>query len=588
MPAKKSTLYKQLFFTYFLVIVCLIGGFNLYLINYVRSESKSNRISSGEQLSYNVHEVLNEIESSNKVIINKMYYDYMLNKDIIYFLDSDINTYLKNKLDYFSNTDQFTYNGIENFILSSFVLNDKIENIIFLSKDRGEARSFNDFNQISIEQIDDYEKVVKSLPNVLFSDNMLYSVNLINNPDTLQEEGRLIIVYDLSEINALVSKYGINYEIFLLEKTTNSLYSSQNIVTSLNAQDLEIIKNINEQIEPYEFSKYNFLNMNFSNDLNIITMISMKNLVASPEIFYTSILLVDLALILISTLILNFKLEKLVKRTDNILEVMEQVKEGNLKVQIPADGVDDEISYISQHFNQMCIELDRYINKSYLAEINQKKAEMIALQNQINPHFLYNTLECIRMKAICNGDKDVGKMLYNLSYLFRKQVKDNHMITLQSELEYCIQYMEIFKFRYQDKFDFYIDCPEEFFNNEMIKFTIQPLVENYFIHGIKLEKSNNFIKIKVLKEQDNLKILIDDNGKGIPQEKLVQINEDLKRGLNEKSANQSIGIMNAHARIVGTYGDEYGIYLDNNSIGARIIILIPVRGGQVDEKGHAS
>ena len=102
MLAKKSMLYNNLFLTYSLVIICLIGGFDLYLINYVVSESKSNRISLGEQLGYNANELLKEIENSNKFIVSSMYYDYMLSNDIIYFLNNHSNDYLKNKLDSFS------------------------------------------------------------------------------------------------------------------------------------------------------------------------------------------------------------------------------------------------------------------------------------------------------------------------------------------------------------------------------------------------------------------------------------------------------------------------------------------------------
>ena len=256
---------------------------------------------------------------------------------------------------------------------------------------------------------------------------------------------------------------------------------------------------------------------------------------------------------------------------------MEEVKSRNLKARIPIDNEKDEIRYISENFNEMCMELDKYINKSYLAEINQKKAEMVALQNQINPHFLYNTLECIRMKAICNGDKEVGKMLYNLSFLFRKQVKDNNIITLKGELDYCTKYMEIFKFRYKDKFDFNIDCPSEFYNNEMIKFTLQPLVENYFVHGILLDEKDNFIEIKVVKLNDKLKIIIDDNGRGIPINRLKELNENISEGSLENTGEKSIGIINAQERIVGTYGEDYGIKLENNSKGTRVIVTIPCK-----------
>lgn len=580
MLAKKSMLYNNLFFTYSLVIVCLIGSFDFYLINYVMSESKSNRISLGEQLGHNTEELLKEIENSNRFIVSSMYYDYMLSKDIIYFLNNHTNDYLKNKLDSFSDSKQFTYNGVERFVSNSFISNTKVERIVFVSEKLSEARAFNHYNQIYIEKIDNYDDEILNLPELFFSENKMYRVNAINNPDTLVEEGKLIVVYDLFEMTNITAKYGINYEVCIYDEIYQTAYVPDGNAEEISKENLSYLSSLVEDIE-YKVpnSHLSIFKSRFSDDLSVMTAISMENLIERPLIFYSSILLLDLVLIFISTCVLKWKLEKLTRRTDAIVEVMEEVKAGNLKVKIPIGDEVDELSYISQNFNEMCTELDRYINKSYLAEINQKKAEMIALQNQINPHFLYNTLECIRMKAVCNGDKDVGKMLYNLSFLFRKQVKDNNLITLKSEFEYCIRYMEIFKFRYREKFDFKINCPDELLDNEVIKFTIQPLIENYFMHGIRLEDSNNFIEINVREDSENIIIIIDDNGKGIPPEKLTKINESLVGGLCENTANQSIGIINAHARIVGAYGDGYGVQLANNGEGARVIILIPCQRG---------
>ena len=128
----------------------------------------------------------------------------------------------------------------------------------------------------------------------------------------------------------------------------------------------------------------------------------------------------------------------------------------------------------------MCRKLDAYIQKSYLAEIEKKNAQLQALQSQINPHFLYNTLEAIRMKAICNGDRDVGKMLYSMSVLFRSQLKDADWITIGQELDYCKQYLELFEYRYNGIFTYKIDCPVELLGIKVIKFILQPIVENYF------------------------------------------------------------------------------------------------------------
>lgn len=107
MSLKKSMLYKKLFFTYTIVVIFLIGIFDVYLINYVKSNNKRNRFYLGEKLAYDVGEIMKEIENSNKYIVNNMYYDYMLNEDIISFLKKDTNDYLKGKLDTFSTNNQF-------------------------------------------------------------------------------------------------------------------------------------------------------------------------------------------------------------------------------------------------------------------------------------------------------------------------------------------------------------------------------------------------------------------------------------------------------------------------------------------------
>ena len=279
----------------------------------------------------------------------------------------------------------------------------------------------------------------------------------------------------------------------------------------------------------------------------------------------------------------NIKLKNLSERMNKIITTMDQVKAGNLDVRIDITDDKDELNYIATQFNDMCIDLKNHIEISYLAEMNKKeaelskkKAEMLSLQSKINPHFLYNTLESIRMKAIANGNRDVGRMLFLLGNLFRNQLKEDDVITIEKEINYCKEYLELFKFRYDDKFNYYINCEQELLNKEIIKFVLQPLAENYTVHGIRREDYDNELHIDISKNNDNIKIVIEDNGIGIDKNKINEINQKIKE---KDFSGKSIGIANTHERIMLLYGEEYGVKVDEEfENGTRIILNIPMRG----------
>lgn len=222
---------------------------------------------------------------------------------------------------------------------------------------------------------------------------------------------------------------------------------------------------------------------------------------------------------------IGYYVRRLTARVDSILYAMNQVTTGNLQTRLKVNKKGDELDMVADQFNKMCEDLNLYIQKSYLAEIERKNAQMQALQSQINPHFLYNTLEAIRMKAICNGDREVGKMLYSMVTLFRSQLKEADVITLGQELDYCKQYMELFEYRYQGSFSSQVSCPVELLSIPIIKFVLQPVVENYFVHGIERDRKDNLVKIWAEAEGDVLYLYIQDNGRGMTQEEIEKKTE---------------------------------------------------------------
>lgn len=151
------------------------------------------------------------------------------------------------------------------------------------------------------------------------------------------------------------------------------------------------------------------------------------------------------------------------KRTHRIIRFTRKVKNGDLNARI-SDSREDELGQIAKSFNDMLDELNQYIDKVFKAEIKQKRTEIATLEARVNPHFLYNTLEVIRMRAVSSGAKDVGDMIYSLSVLFKSYVRPKARYTFKDELEACKMYLELFRIRYTDRFAYTIECEKELEN----------------------------------------------------------------------------------------------------------------------------
>ncbi|MDU5107883.1 histidine kinase [Clostridium sp.] len=571
MEITKSTVYKRLFTINILVTIFLITALDFYFVNTFVQNNKEMKSYINEKILYDINDEINRINNSSEIIIKNMHSDLSVEEDILRFMERDTISYVTDKLNRLAESSSNYYNGTERFVRNSFNLNYNLEEISLVSYSRMEESSFNRENQIKVIDINKDDIPTEERTNgILSGKNTLRFIREVRDPINLESKGLIILTYNLNNVKDIVKKYNNEHQVMVLDSDGYIIYKSDG---EYNYEKYKYYDEIlNSQGEVNLDKKY-YINkiMNPSKIISVSKMEKREVNKISPGLI-KSIFFVDILLLMISLSILYIKLKLLSDRTDNILVAMEKVKNGNLDVEIPITSDNDEINYISENFNIMCKDLNKHIKKIYLAEIEQKKAEMIALQNQINPHFLYNTLESIRMKAICNGDKDVGKMLYNLSFLFRKQVKDSYIITLKDELDYCRKYIEIFQFRYYDNFNFEINCPEELERYKIVKFSIQPLIENYFVHGIRFEDDDNLLKIDVSKEENDIFIRIIDNGRGISDEKLEKIKDKL---LNNKQENDSIGIVNVNKRIVNEYGEGYGVnILRNEGCGVTLILKI--------------
>lgn len=391
----------------------------------------------------------------------------------------------------------------------------------------------------------------------------------IYDPTTFKEIGLLRISFDNKGIANLEGNYG-HSKLFVYADNGDVAFGEE------NKEWIEELK-ADKKLSALEKEYHIYTHRARTRELNVVSYVEKIQTGKIPFVIWVMLIFMGIGLFSIGMYFVNRRILRLSNRLERIVNGMERVMEGDLSVRLDVKK-EDELDIIADNFNIMCENLDTYIQKSYLAEIEQKNAEMNALQSQINPHFLYNTLEAIRMKAICNGDKEVGKMLYGLAVVFRSQVKDDNVVNVARELYYCKKYLEIFEFRYQNKFEFAIDCPEEYMDIPVIKFIVQPIIENYFAHGIRLQEEDNKLEIIVEKEEDVLFIHVKDNGIGMTEDEISEKKLELKEKVRTR---ESIGILNVHRRIVTTYGEGYGVDLKKNGTqGLCVTLSIPIRKGE--------
>jgi two-component system sensor histidine kinase YesM len=225
-------------------------------------------------------------------------------------------------------------------------------------------------------------------------------------------------------------------------------------------------------------------------------------------------------------------------------------------------------------------DVDYLINKISNIKLSQKEAELNSLQNQINPHFLYNTLESIRGAALYHGIHEIASMSKSLSLLFRYSISERVLVSVKEELSHLENYISIQNFRFEDKFELQYNIPQELMNYKILKLTLQPLIENSIKHGLEMKLGKGTIKVEILSLESNIKIIISDDGLGIPQKKLEELNRSLasdkSRNTDESvSTGTGIGVMNVNSRIKLYFGEQYGLRFRDALAGTTVEITLP-------------
>ncbi|WP_338216769.1 sensor histidine kinase [Companilactobacillus muriivasis] len=259
---------------------------------------------------------------------------------------------------------------------------------------------------------------------------------------------------------------------------------------------------------------------------------------------------------------------------ESMTKAMEKVSSGDLKTRIPVPSEEGELNTLATGINDMLDAIDQYVLQIYQLELAQKDANMKALQSQINPHFLYNTLEYIRMYAINEGQTELADVVFNFASLLRNNISQESTVTLEKEFEFAEKYIYLYQMRFPDQLGYQFNLADDLKDLNVPKFIVQPLVENYFKHGIDLERFDNAIHIKARREANTVLISVSDNGTPMTSDQLDKLNNKLSaQGDNLVKGDISIGLMNVKARMTGAFGNDFEMKVMNNDFGGVTVTM---------------
>lgn len=264
--------------------------------------------------------------------------------------------------------------------------------------------------------------------------------------------------------------------------------------------------------------------------------------------------------------------------------LMAEAENGNLDVSFDTQCYSGEIRQLGGSFNSMMDKIRELLGMVYKEQRDKREAEIRTLQAQINPHFLYNTLDTIRWMAEEHQAGDIVKLVSALTKLFRVSLsRGREVISLADEMEHVRSYLYIQKVRYEDKLNYRIDVPDALLFLRVHKLILQPLVENAIYHGIKQKRGEGHISLTGLRRGKLLILRVEDDGAGMTAEKCAQLNAALRASGN-REYDHGYGIFNVNDRIRLSYGKEYGLYCRINEYGGITVELIcPAITQHVDE-----
>lgn len=419
------------------------------------------------------------------------------------------------------------------------------------------------------------------------------AVKVIRDVNDLKKLGVVVMMVDRNKLTEIFKSeiHGAEMNFWIIDSSGNSVMTPQK---NLNIPVYTIHKNMPEGMTKYtdsievEEKDYRYVIYNSSQtNWQLIVCVSEVELYGRSWSIGYNILLYILAIVMIIialTTITNFKITKPIAR---LADAIDRVASGDTKHKI-AFSDKNEITLIADNFNHMVDEVQAAKKRIfttqqrlYESELQKKQFEVSLLQSQINSHFLYNTLSCIRAMSRKGAEQEVSTMISSLVGMLRYASNLQEKSILQDEFTNVSNYVNIQKMRLGEQLQLIFDAEFDIMSNEIPKMTLQPVVENSILHAFDRQTGEWKIKIKAKRRENSVEIVVLDNGNGMDEGKLNALNNSLNSSqsiYSEAPKKSSIGLKNIQSRIRSLYGDEYGVRVRSyKGIGTAVIIKIPLK-----------
>lgn len=409
-----------------------------------------------------------------------------------------------------------------------------------------------------------------------------------------EKEGVFFIDLNYSAISELCdqSMVGNQGYAFIVDADGNIVYhpQQQQLYNELQTENIDLVMNAGSDIVTWGDGinkKMYSISRSEKTGWTVVDCVRVEELLRRSNEAQSIYVLVAIGLMAVALFFSRFVAKSITLPIQRLCDSMERVQEGDFSVSDIVVDSENEIGSLTKSFNVMTQRIHELMAQNIREQEAKRKSELKALQSQINPHFLYNTLDIIRWEAMyeAGGESRVTQMIEKFSQLCRMGMcAGGNTITLKEGIEHAKTYLEVLNFRHTEKIGLEIKCEAQENRLYMPQFILQPIMENSVIHGFEDGSHGFSIRIRAFCREEKLLLYVQDNGKGMDEQELELLRESMERTETEEG---SIGLANVHQRIRLFYGEEYGLRINSRAeFGTEVEISLPVRYQSENMEGN--